>query len=93
MSRQISVNLCISIGMPQVVLTKTRGFTLLWTGGHPITGLGGFSSIGAGWFPGIPMPVWITVFVVGTFVVIMEKTRFGRYIDVFILHEKLKYLN
>lgn len=63
------------------MLTIARGLTMLWTGGFPITGLGEtFAFIGTGWFIGIPMPVWISFFVVGLAIVLANKTRFGRYI-------------
>jgi ribose transport system permease protein len=58
-----------------------RGLTMLWTGGFPITGLGPtFGFLGTGVFLGIPMPVWISGTLVGVFVVLTRKTRFGRYI-------------
>ena len=58
-----------------------RGLTMLWTGGFPVTGLGpGFGYIGTGIFLGVPMPVWITVVLVGVFVTITRKTKFGRYL-------------
>lgn len=58
-----------------------RGLTMLWTGGFPITGLGeGFGFIGTGVLLGIPMPVWISAPLVGAFMLITQKTRFGRYI-------------
>jgi ribose transport system permease protein len=58
-----------------------RGLTMLWTGGFPITGLGeGFGFIGTGILLGIPMPVWISALLVGAFMLITRKTRFGRYI-------------
>ncbi|PZX50986.1 ABC transporter permease [Algoriphagus chordae] len=63
------------------MLTMARGFTMLWTKGHPITGLGdSFGFLGTGWFLGIPMPVWISGLVVITAVILTSKTRFGRYI-------------
>ena len=36
--------------------------------------------IGAGWFLGIPLPVWISGIIVLLAVFITQKTRFGRYI-------------
>jgi ribose transport system permease protein len=58
-----------------------RGLTMLWTGGFPITGLGpGFGFLGTGVLLGIPMPVWISGTLVGVFVVLTRRTRFGRYI-------------
>lgn len=58
-----------------------RGLTMLWTGGFPITGLGGgFAFIGTGVLLGIPMPVWICAILVTIFVLVTKKTRFGRYL-------------
>lgn len=63
------------------MLTIARGMTMLLTGGFPITGLGGqMAFIGTGWFLGIPMPVWISAFVVLLAVVLTNKTRLGRHI-------------
>jgi ribose transport system permease protein len=58
-----------------------RGLTMLWTGGFPISGLGaGFGFIGTGILLGVPMPVWISGVLVGVFVLVTRKTRFGRYL-------------
>jgi ribose transport system permease protein len=58
-----------------------RGLTMLWTGGFPVTGLGGsFGYLGTGIFLGVPMPVWITAGLVAIFVVVTRRTRFGRYL-------------
>ena len=58
-----------------------RGLTMLWTGGFPVTGLGGpFGKIGTGAFLGIPVPIWITAALVGVFVLLTRRTRFGRHI-------------
>ncbi|GGZ23688.1 ribose ABC transporter permease [Echinicola pacifica] len=63
------------------MLTMARGFTMLWTKGHPITGLGEeLKFLGTGWFLGIPMPVWISGLVVLIATVLTGKTRFGRYV-------------
>lgn len=63
------------------MLTIARGFTMLWTKGHPITGLGqNFGFLGSGWFLGIPMPVWISGVLVLAAIVLTKKTRFGRYV-------------
>lgn len=63
------------------MLTIARGLTMLWTNGFPISGLGeNFAWIGIGWFVGIPVPVWITAFVVIIAIVITNKTKLGRYI-------------
>lgn len=63
------------------MLTIARGLTMLWTGGFPITGFGSdMNFIGTGWFWGIPMPVWISLIVVVTAMLITGKTKLGRYV-------------
>ncbi|HNP21740.1 MAG TPA: ribose ABC transporter permease [Panacibacter sp.] len=63
------------------MLTIARGLTMLWTKGFPITGLNeSFAYLGTGWIIGIPLPVWISGFVVFVAVIITNKTRLGRYI-------------
>lgn len=63
------------------MLTIARGLTMLWTGGFPISALGGkFAVIGTGWFLGIPLPVWISGIIVFLAVGITKKTKLGRYI-------------
>ncbi len=63
------------------MLTIARGFTMLYTKGHPISNLGkDFAFIGAGSFIGIPIPVWVAVVVVAIAVFITQKTKLGRYI-------------
>lgn len=63
------------------MLSIARGLTMLWTGGFPITGLGPtFGFLGTGIFLGIPMPVWVSGTLVGVFVVLTRRARFGRYI-------------
>lgn len=63
------------------MLTIARGFTMLYTQGHPISNLGTqFANIGTGWLLGIPVPVWIAAVVVLFAVFITQKTKLGRYI-------------
>ena len=63
------------------MLSIARGFTMLWTGGFPITGLGNrFDFLGTGHFLAVPMPVWISVALVVRFVIVTSRTRFGRYL-------------
>ena len=63
------------------MLTIARGFTMLYTAGHPISNLGDdFAVIGTGSFIGIPVPVWIAATVVLFAVFITRKTKLGRYI-------------
>jgi ribose transport system permease protein len=54
---------------------------MLWTGGFPVTSLGPtFGFFGTGAFLGMPMPVWIMLALVAVFVVVTQRTRFGRHI-------------
>jgi ribose transport system permease protein len=63
------------------MLSIARGLTLLWTGGFPVTNLGpAFGFIGAGFWLGIPMAVWISAALVVVFYVVLQRTRLGRYI-------------
>jgi len=63
------------------MLTIARGLTELWTGGAAITGLGDrFGYLGTGWFLGVPVQVWTCAATVAVAVVVLRKTRFGRYI-------------
>jgi ribose transport system permease protein len=63
------------------MLTIARGFTMLYTKGHPISNLGNhFAFIGNGSFIGIPVLVWIAIIVVLIAVFITQKTKLGRYI-------------
>ncbi len=63
------------------MLTIARGFTMLYTKGHPISNLGtDFAFIGAGIVLGIPVPVWIATIVVLIAVFLTQKTKLGRYI-------------
>lgn len=63
------------------MLSIARGLTMLWTKGFPITGLGStFAIIGTANFLGAPVPVWIAGMLVVAFMIITNKTRFGRYI-------------
>lgn len=63
------------------MLSIARGMTMLWTKGFPITGLGdSFAVIGTSNFMGAPVPVWIAAILVIGFMIVTNKTRFGRYI-------------
>ena len=63
------------------MLSIARGLTMLWTGGFPITSLGDdFGKLGTGYFLGIPMPVCIAAGLIGLFIVVTQRTRFGRYL-------------
>jgi ribose transport system permease protein len=63
------------------MLSIGRGLTMLWTGGFPITGLGErFGYIGAGFWLGVPMAVWICAGLVAVFHAVGKSTTFGRRI-------------
>ncbi len=76
------------------MLTIARGATMLYTEGIPISNLGSsFEFIGSGWLLGIPVPVWVSVFVVLIIVFITKKTTFGRYIYAIGGNEKAAFLS
>lgn len=63
------------------MLTIARGLTMLYTNGHPITGLGSeFTFLGTGWFLGVPMPVWVALIIIVVFIFLIRKSKTGRYI-------------
>jgi ribose transport system permease protein len=63
------------------MLSIARGLTMLWTGGFPVTDLGPkFGFIGAGFWLGVPMAVWISAALVVLFYVVSRHTTLGRYI-------------
>lgn len=63
------------------MLTIARGFTMLYTSGHPISNLGeDFAFIGSGSIMGIPTPVWMAMVLVLIAIFITKKTKLGRYI-------------
>ena len=63
------------------MLSIARGFTMLWTGGFPVTDLGPkFGFIGAGFFLDVPMAVWISAALVVIFYFVSKRTTLGRYI-------------
>jgi ribose transport system permease protein len=63
------------------MLSIARGLTMLWTGGFPVTGLGGnFGRLGTGHALGIPMPVWISAGLVAVLIGVTRRTRFGRHL-------------
>jgi ribose transport system permease protein len=62
-------------------LSIARGLTMLWTGGFPVTGLGDrFGFMGTGQVLGAAMPVWISAVLVALFVLVLRRTRLGRYV-------------
>ena len=63
------------------MLSIARGLTFLWTGGFPITALDpAFVFIGAGFWHGVPMPVWISGALGVVFYALSRHTVLGRHI-------------
>tara|TARA_R110001583_G_scaffold26571_7_gene95850 strand:+ start:19481 stop:20464 length:984 start_codon:yes stop_codon:yes gene_type:complete len=68
-----------------VTMTLLRGVTMVYTDGRPIsTGFtdvaDAFSWFGTGYLFGIPVPVWLMIFVFSGIWYVLNHTRFGRYI-------------
>lgn len=62
-------------------MTIYRGFTLVYSNGKPISGLGdhaSFQLFGKGYLLGIPIPVITTIFAFAVLAFILHKTTFGR---------------
>jgi ribose transport system permease protein len=63
------------------MLTIARGFTMLYTNGFPISSFSSsFTLIGAGWFIGLPVPVWIAAIIVVAAILVTKKIKLGRYV-------------
>lgn len=60
--------------------TAARGAVLLYTGGSPVTGLGGFRIIGQGAIGPVPISVVILIVVAALSWALLNKTKFGRYV-------------
>lgn len=60
--------------------TVARGAILLYTNGVPVIGLGNFSVIGQGSIGPVPVSVLILVAVLALSWVLLNRTRFGRYV-------------
>ncbi len=72
-------------GIPSFIMTLAmttvaRGLVLLYTGGSPISGLGDFRIIGQGSIGPVPISVIILAVVVVLCWVLLNKTKFGRYV-------------
>ncbi|GEM87505.1 ABC transporter permease [Meiothermus granaticius] len=66
----------VTLGM----LSVARGLALIIADGKPVYGLPlAITFLGQGRFLGIPMPVWVFLFLVIIFHLILSRTRFGRY--------------
>ena len=66
-----------------ITMTGYRGFTMILSGGKPISRLGNnllLNQIGKGSFLGIPIPVWILIIFFAIFLFVLKKTVLGRQI-------------
>lgn len=66
--------------MTLAMTTVARGAVLLYTGGVPVTNLGNFKVIGQGSLGILPVSVLILAFIIGLSWVLLNKTKFGRYV-------------
>ena len=66
--------------MTLAMTTVARGAALLYTGGAPISGLGDFKVIGQGSVGPVPISVMILAVIVAISWVLLNKTKFGRYV-------------
>lgn len=61
------------------MMTGARGMALLITGGKPIINIGDFTALGQGYLFGIPVPVIIMFAVFFVMLLILKRTKLGRY--------------
>lgn len=66
--------------MTLAMTTVARGLVLLYTGGSPVTGLGNFKVIGQGSLGPVPISVIILAVVIVASWILLNKTKFGRYV-------------
>lgn len=63
------------------MMTIARGATYIYSDGQPISELSSsFLHIGSGYILGIPISVFITILISIIFIIILNKTRFGRHV-------------
>ncbi len=63
------------------MMISARGLALLYSNGIPITGLSdAFLVIGGGYFLGIPLPIYIMLFVAAISHILLKHTKFGKYV-------------
>lgn len=66
--------------MTLAMTTVARGAVLLYTQGNPVTGLGNFNVIGQGTLGPVPISVIILAVVIVACWILLNKTKFGRYV-------------
>ena len=62
------------------MMTGARGLVLLYTGGMPIINIGDFTVLGQGYLFGIPNPILIMLLCMAIVLILVKRTRFGRYV-------------
>lgn len=67
----------VTLGM----MSAARGLTFVYSDGRPIPGLSeSFKWIGGGTLIGVPVPVWVLLFVFALSWFVLYRTRIGRYV-------------
>jgi inositol transport system permease protein len=66
--------------MTLAMMTIARGFTFIYTKGFPIYDIGAISYLGKGSLIGVPIPVIVMLGLAGFSTVLLNKTRYGRYL-------------
>lgn len=66
--------------MTLATTTVARGAALIYTGGKPVSNLGNFKIIGQGDIGPVPISVIILIVVIGISWVMLNRTKFGRYV-------------
>ena len=66
--------------MTLAMMTIARGLTFIYTKGFPIYDIGAINYLGKGNLIGVPIPVVVMLTVAGFSAVLLNKTRYGRYL-------------
>jgi len=66
--------------MTLAMMTIARGLTFIYTKGFPIYDIGAINYLGKGNLIGVPIPVVVMLTVAGYSAVLLNKTRYGRYL-------------
>ncbi len=66
--------------MTLAMMTIARGLTFIYTKGFPIYDIGAINYLGKGNLFGVPIPVVVMIVLAGLSAVLLNKTRYGRYL-------------
>jgi inositol transport system permease protein len=66
--------------MTLAMMTVARGLTFIYTKGFPIYDIGAINYLGKGNIIGVPIPVVVMLILAGFSAVLLNKTRYGRYL-------------